>query len=119
MEQKKKKGGLKVYKTCCGNCLLSKDSIVSPARRKGIINDCVENQTHFLCHKSTIAGTEIICKTFFDKLGQHSQMIRIAKTLNMIEEVEQPNSKKLMSYAEMKSELAEDDNARVEILTGK
>lgn len=94
---------MKVYKECCKNCLLSPDSIVSPTRRKEIITDCAKNQTHFLCHKSTIEGTEVVCKTFFDKLGYRSQMVRIAQRLNMIEYVEQPSCEKLPTYSEMKA----------------
>lgn len=93
--------GLKVYKECCGNCLLSSDSIVSPARRKELIADCVKRQTHFYCHKSTMEGTEIVCKTYYDKLGYNSQMIRIAQRLDMVEFVAQPKSDKLPTYNEM------------------
>lgn len=93
---------MKVYKECCKNCLLSPDSIVSPTRRKEIIQECVKKQTHFQCHKATIEGKDILCKTFFDKLGHHSQMVRIAERLNMIEYVEQPNQDKLPTYSEMR-----------------
>lgn len=94
---------LQVYKECCGNCLLSKDSIVSPERRKEIINGCVKKQTHFICHKASIEGKDILCKTFFDKLGHHSQMVRIAERLNMVEFVEQPVSEKLTPYRKYKN----------------
>lgn len=93
---------MKVYKECCKNCLLSADSIVSPTRRKEIITGCVKKQTHFQCHKATIEGKDILCKTFFDKLGHHSQMVRIAERLNMIEYVDQPEQEKLTSYSEMR-----------------
>jgi len=93
---------LKVYKECCKNCLLSPDSIVSPARRKEIINGCTRKQTHFICHKASMDDKEILCKTFFDKLGHHSQMVRIAERMNMIEFVEQPEHEKLPTYSEMK-----------------
>lgn len=93
---------MKVYKECCGNCLLSEDAIVSPSRRKGIIKGCIQNQTHFQCHKATIEGKDILCKAFYDKLGHHSQLVRIAKRLNAIEFVEQPNQDKLPSYRQMK-----------------
>lgn len=92
---------MKVYKECCKNCLLSPDSIVSPKRRKQIINGCIAKQTHFICHKATQEGSEILCKTFFDKLGHYSQMVRIAERLNMIEFVEQPIADKLPTFNEM------------------
>jgi len=92
---------MKVYKTPCKNCLLSPDAIVSPARRKEIIKKCANQQTFFVCHKASIQGGEdICCKTFYDKLGHVSQMIRIAKRLGIVEEVDQPDCEKLPSWAE-------------------
>lgn len=92
---------MKVYKECCKNCLLSPDSIVSPKRRNEIIKGCTKNQTHFICHKASIQGKDIVCKTFFDKLGHVSQMVRIAGRLGMIEYVDQTESEKLPTYKEM------------------
>jgi len=85
---------LKVYSECCKNCLLSKDRIVSGARAKDIIQNCIQEQTHFICHKSD----KTLCKTFFDKFGHYSQMVRISERLNMIEFVEQPEAEKLMPH---------------------
>lgn len=92
---------LKVFKDCCKNCLLSPDSIVSPGRRKQIINDCIKKQTYFICHKASMEDEQTICKSFYDKFGHHSQMIRIAERLNMVNLVEQPEAEKLPTYAEM------------------
>lgn len=89
--------GLKVYKDCCKNCLLSKDRIVSPKRAKEIVSGCSKNQTHFICHKSD----NVVCKSFYDKLGYVSQMVRIAQRLNAIEFIEQPDAEKLITYDEM------------------
>ena len=95
---------MEVYKECCKNCLLSKDSIVSQARRKEIVKGCIEDQSYFICHKASIEGKDIVCKTFFDTLGHYSQMIRISERLNMIKFVEQPEAEKLPSYNEMKKQ---------------
>jgi uncharacterized protein YerC len=48
-------------------------------------------------------GEEIVCKTFFDKLGHQSQMIRIAERLNVVQFVEQNNTEKLKSFASIKT----------------
>lgn len=96
---------MKVYKTQCKNCLLSPDSIVSPARRKEIIKKCTTEQTFFVCHKSSIQGDEdVCCKTYFDTLGHYSQMIRIAGRLGMIQEIEQEESEKLPTWSEMQKQ---------------
>jgi hypothetical protein len=90
---------LKVYQECCHNCLLSKHRIVSPKTAKDLLNEIAEKQSYFVCHQASMNGEEIVCKTFFDKLGHQSQMIRIAERLNVIQFVEQINTKKLTSYA--------------------
>ena len=86
--------GLLVYKECCKNCLLSKNRIVSQQRAKQIIEECKKEQTHFICHKTD----NVLCKTFYDKFGHYSQMVRIAERLNMVDFVEQLNKQKLISH---------------------
>lgn len=93
--------GLKVFKDCCKNCLLSEDRIVSSRAAKSIIKECSEKQTHFICHKATINNEEIVCSTFFKAMGDISQMVRIADRLNVIEFVEQSDDDKLPTYKEM------------------
>jgi len=87
----------KVYSECCKNCLLSKDRIVSGKRAKEIIDGCIRNQTYFICHKSD----EIVCKTFYDKFGFYSQLIRIAERLGVLKFVPQTNNEKLISHREL------------------
>ena len=94
---------MKVYKECCKNCLLSADAIVSPERRREILKDCAEKQTHFICHKTTIEGKDVCCKTYYDKFGHKSQMIRIAERLRVIEMVDQPDNKELTPHRKFAS----------------
>ena len=79
----------KVYDKPCDQCLISSNAIVDNDRRTEIIQGCIRKQTHFICHKASIEGEDVCCKTFYDKLGQHSQMIRIAERLNMVEIIKQ------------------------------
>lgn len=95
---------MEVYKDCCKNCLLSKDSIVSPTCRKEIIQGCIRKQSYFICHKASQEDKDVVCKTFFDTLGHYSQMIRISERLNMIKFVDQPEAEKLPTYNEMKKQ---------------
>lgn len=96
--------GLKVFKTCCKNCLLSEDRIVSAKRAKEIIQDCTEKQTHFICHKASMKdGQEIVCSKFFNSMGHKIQMVRIAHRLNALEFIEQEDSDKLPTWKEMHS----------------
>jgi hypothetical protein len=92
---------LKVYQECCHNCLLSKDRIVSPKRAKDLLDEIAEKKSYFVYHKASMNGEEIVCKTFFDKLGHQSQMIRIAERLNVVQFVEQNNTQKLKRFASL------------------
>jgi hypothetical protein len=75
---------------------MSKDRIVSQKRARDLLNEIAEKQSYFVCHKASIKDEEIVCKTFFDKLGHQSQMIRIAERLNAVRFVEQENNEKLI-----------------------
>lgn len=88
----------KIYSQCCQNCLLSKDRIVPAKRAKEIIKDCLEQDTHFICHKASMNGEDIVCKSFYDNFD--SKLIRLAKWLGVIKFVEQTNNEKLTSYNE-------------------
>lgn len=46
-------------------------------------------------------GNDVCCKSYYDTLGQHSQMVRIAQRLGAIEMIEQPDSEKLPTYTEI------------------
>lgn len=94
--------GLKVYKQPCKNCLFSQDAIVSPARRKEILDGIKKKQSWFACHKSTERKENIMCRTFYDQLGFYSQMVRIAERLNQVEFVEMPEHERYVSYNEMR-----------------
>ena len=88
----------KIYSECCQNCLLSKDRIVPSKRAKEIIKDCLKNDTHFICHKASMNGEDIVCRSFYDNFD--SKLIRFAKWLGVIKFVEHNNNDKLMSYDE-------------------
>ena len=74
---------LQVKKKCCGQCLFSKNKIVSEARKKSLLKEIQKDDTHFICHKATIEKKEIVCRGFYEQ--RTSQMIRIAQRLNMVE----------------------------------
>jgi len=89
---------LKVYSSCCENCLLSKNRIVSPERAKEILKEISDKQSYFVCHNASQNSEEIVCKTFYDKLGHQSQMIQIAERLNVVEFIEQKEQGSFVSY---------------------
>lgn len=94
---------MKVYDKPCQNCLFSKDRIVSGKAAKQIIKECIQNETHFICHKATMNGEDICCKTFYDKFGNFSRNIQFAKWINYIRIIPQPISEKLIPFNKIKT----------------
>ena len=76
---------MKVMDKCCGQCLYSKNKIVSSERKRQIISNCKSEDTHFTCHKATILGEDVVCRGFYER--ESTNMIRIAGRLGMIETV--------------------------------
>lgn len=50
----------------CDQCLTTKDRIVNSRRAAGLIRECQENQTHFICHKGSITGKIVHCRGVHD-----------------------------------------------------
>lgn len=82
--------------------MFSKDAIVSPDRRKDVLQECTENQTYFICHKASEKSEDVCCKAFYDNFGHLSQMVRIAERLQAVEFVELPDNAKYPSHKEIK-----------------
>lgn len=83
---------LEVCEKQCDQCLFSENKIVSDARRKSLLSEIKREQSMFECHKATIAGKNTCCKGFYDSMGHHSQMIRIAERLGAVKFVEIPTA---------------------------
>lgn len=88
----------KVYDSQCGNCLLSKDRIVSTDRVKDILQEVRKNNSYFICHKSSINGGNICCSKFFKDLRSLSQLATIAHRLGAVEYIPQKDNAKLVPY---------------------
>lgn len=71
---------------CCNECLFSPNKIVSDARKMSVLRGCMQNDSHFVCHKASIKGADVCCRGFYNTMD--SQMIRISKRLNMVEFVD-------------------------------
>ena len=80
----------KVMSEPCDQCLFTKNKIVSDARRKQILRECVETDTHFICHKATMqsASAQTCCASFHEKMPHVGQLHRIAQRLGAIQRVE-------------------------------
>lgn len=86
-----------VYNQQCDQCLFSKNKIVSNARRKEVLRDCTEHDTHFVCHKATIKQAEnerypdVCCAGFYEANPGATNLMRIAERLNGVRFVKLPD----------------------------
>jgi len=78
----------RVAQECCNECLFSEDKIVDDKRRKQIVKNCLQKDSYFICHKATLAGQEVCCRAFYDKLGIQINLIRVAQRLKIVEFVD-------------------------------
>jgi hypothetical protein len=74
----------------CDQCLLSKGRVVSGERAAQIIRDCRSADTHFVCHKGSIAGLTVHCRGYHDRFGSRAHRFAVAVGIP-VEEVD-PNS---------------------------
>lgn len=98
---------IKVYTEPCENCLFTEQRIVSAKRAKEVINTCIEDQTHFTCHKASMKDEDVCCKTFFDKMSDKIVKLRIARSFpdQLIDWIVMPKDNiKLISYIEKRNE---------------
>lgn len=79
-----------VFSSPCGECLLSPQRVVSPKRAAQLIRECREKQTHFICHKASLEKRDVACAAWVEHRGHESQVLRIARRLNLVVLVEQP-----------------------------
>lgn len=73
----------KVMAERCAECLYGRNKIVSNARRTQILREITRKDSHFICHKATLAGQEACCRGDWDQRGG-GQMGRIAGRLNLV-----------------------------------
>lgn len=92
---------MKVYNEKCKNCLISPDAIVSPERRKNLLNEIAQKQSYFICHKASMRDEDICCSKWFQEFGSQSQLGRIAMRLGAVEFVDQTDQDKLPTWKEM------------------
>lgn len=83
--------GFRVCAQQCENCLFTKDRIVPASRMKEIVRGCIEEDKHFVCHKHSMKGEDVMCRGYYDR-DLPSQMRRIAERLGVLRFVEFTNN---------------------------
>lgn len=77
-----------VMKEKCDECLFAPTRIVSAERMREVLSECRRKDSHFICHKATIAGLDVCCRGYYD-IQPPSQLMRIAGRLRMIEFIDE------------------------------
>ena len=70
----------------CGNCLYSRDRLVSGERARQLTTDtrAVEGST-FVCHRAQVSEEgEAICHTWFERFGADDPILRLAMAMDAI-----------------------------------
>lgn len=83
---------LEICEERCNQCLFSENRIVSKTRMAQIVRDCRRSDNHFLCHKHTIEGRDVMCRGFYETQPP-SQLLRIAERLGVVQFVALPEGK--------------------------
>jgi hypothetical protein len=53
----------------CGQCLTTRNRIVSGERAAELIRGCRRDDVHFVCHKGSAAGLNVHCRGVHDLTG--------------------------------------------------
>lgn len=88
--------GFYVMSKRCDECLYGPNTIVSNARRAELLNDLKRQDSHFICHKASIAGKEVACRGDFEQRGC-GQLGRIMGRLGMIREIDEGDISRLVT----------------------
>ena len=84
-------GKIHVMREKCANCLLSPDRLVSGARAAEIVRSTKDDDgATFTCHRASMAGEDAICRGWYDKFAASDMVLRLAESMGVIEEVDDP-----------------------------
>jgi hypothetical protein len=85
--------GFRVCKKRCDQCLFSSAKVVDDKRKREILASCARDDSHFICHKFTIAegpDSQVCYHGFFDANPGATNLMRIAGRLGAVEFVDVP-----------------------------
>ena len=74
----------------CGQCLFGPNKVVTDASKRKVLRDCVREDRHFVCHKSSIRDPDedMACRGFVEHYRGVGQLLRIARSLGVAREAD-------------------------------
>ena len=88
MKMRKNSSTLLGLNNRCDECLFFPNPIVSHKRKELIIEQILDQDRYFTCHKAMIAPRDLCCRGFFDIHKYDSLVTSLAIELNIVEFVE-------------------------------
>jgi hypothetical protein len=90
----------KVCARQCDQCLFSKNKLVDEERKQELLFQCEREQTHFVCHKGSTVGQNVVCNGFFR--NKTTPFLDIMKATGKILFVEPSDLQKLPTVTDHK-----------------
>lgn len=80
----------KVQRKKCDQCLFTDARIVSESRMKDVVQDCLDKDTFFVCHKTQVHALKesVCCRGYWDEYKNQFNLGRIAQRLGVVDEIE-------------------------------
>lgn len=78
---------LRVMAKRCDECLYTQNKIVSDSRRDEILARCATTETHFVCHKASNCGFDVMCRAHWEATKHTTLRNRLAIELGVVVEV--------------------------------
>ena len=78
---------LRIMARRCNECLYSRNKIVSDRERDHVLKVCELTETHFICHKASNAGHDVMCRGHWERTKYSTLRNRLAIGLGVVVEV--------------------------------
>jgi hypothetical protein len=92
---------LRVMNKPCDECLYSNKKIVSDKRRDQLVALCAAEGTHFVCHKASDAGEDVMCRGHWDRTKNDTLRNRLAQALGVVVLVSIEQLERLQRYRQV------------------
>lgn len=81
--------GVRVCATKCATCIFRPGNLMDlrPGRVKGMVDDCIRQQSTIPCHDTLDLKKQAICRGFYDAHRHAIQLLQVAERLGFTKEV--------------------------------
>ena len=78
--------GVRVMREQCDSCIFRPGNLMhlKPGRLKGMVQDCLDDQTIIRCHKTLDDEKQAVCRGLFENYADRIWPLRLAVGMNAI-----------------------------------